>query len=72
MSHDAVRPHPERFLDEPPQADLAGPLQARLTGLHRDRVGQPECQLEDLLADDDPLAGGDRTAEAVQQRDLCD
>ena len=28
-------------------------------------------QLEDLLADDDPLAGRDRTAEAVQQRGLA-
>lgn len=33
---DPVRAHAQCFLDESPQRDLAGPLEARLAALHRD------------------------------------
>jgi hypothetical protein len=35
----AVRPHAQRLLDEPPQGDLAGALETRLPALQRDRSG---------------------------------
>jgi hypothetical protein len=67
---DAIRSHPERFLHESAQHDLAGALEVCLPSLHRDHVGNSELELEDLLASDDPLTRRDRAGEAVEQRRL--
>ena len=50
------RPHPQRFLDQMPQGDLAGALEPCLAGLHRHPVRVHELQLVDLLARDDAVA----------------
>jgi len=67
---DAAGPHPQRLLDQASQRDLAGALEVRLPGLHRDPVRQVEPQLEDLLAADHPLSGRHGGAQAVQQRQI--
>jgi hypothetical protein len=56
ISHEPLRPHPQRLPDQMPQTDLAGSLQTRLPGLHANDIGQRDLQFEDLFAGDDPLA----------------
>ena len=66
-----LRAHAQRLLHQPAQRDLAGALEVRLPGLHRDDVRQRDLQFEDLLDGDDPLARRDRRAQRVQQRGLA-
>ena len=54
----AVRTHAQRLLDQTAQADLAHALQVRGPGLHGDAVPVAHGELEDLLARDHALAGG--------------
>ena len=66
-----VGPHPQGFLDQPAQGDLAGALQVRLPGLHGHRVGQRQLKFEDLLDRDDPFGCRDGRAQSVEQSGLA-
>ena len=53
---DAARTHPQRFLDQPAQPDLAVPSRFGCRVCIATTSGSARLQLEDLLAGDQPLA----------------
>jgi hypothetical protein len=69
--HEPVRAHPQSLLDQAPQGDLAGTLEARLAALHRDPVGARDRQFEGLLNGDDALVGPCRREQRTEQGGLA-
>ncbi len=69
--HEAVGAHPQRFLDESAQGDLAGALEARLPALHRHDILCGEVEFEGLLDRDDAFGGTRDREQRVEQRRLA-
>jgi hypothetical protein len=65
--HQAVRPHPQGFLDQPAERDLSFTLQIGLPALQPNNIAQRKLQFEDLLDRNDALSAAYAGREAVQQ-----
>ena len=68
--HKTVRSHAQRLLDQTAQTDLADPLEVGGPGLHGDAVAVAQGELEDLLAGDDALTGGNRPGQCTDHGGL--
>lgn len=63
---DARRSHPQSFLDQGPQRDLARAFQRGLAALHRNPVSAGQVEFEHLLAGDDSFTSRNGTGQRVE------
>ena len=68
--HQPVGPHPERFLHQAPERDLAFTLQVGLAALEADHIAQRELEFEDFFNRDHAFPAADTSRQAIQHGGL--